>query len=130
MLLTSTALKGSDHLDFILDHRLFRPISTSAVENLYKRFSPGQLLPFEFLTRSQIEDGAAAQEKLIMPAGAHNEVARVLGVPELSGEIERAVWQVEQTFHKQQEQSKQQLDVIQQKAADEKEKKRNEEERK
>lgn len=115
-MLTIAALKGSDHLDFILDHRLFRPLSTENVEGIYARFTAGQAHKFSFLTRSQVEQGEGEPERLIMPAGAHNEVARVLEVPELSGEIERAVWQVEQEFKRQKEaQAAQQAAVTQQK---------------
>lgn len=101
--LSIAALKGSDHLDFILDHRLFRPLSTGTVERLYERFTNGQAQKFEFLTRTQVEQGEGEVEKLIMPAGAHNEIAQALQVPELSGEVERAVWQVEQQFKREAE---------------------------
>ncbi|KAK5099888.1 hypothetical protein LTS08_005603 [Lithohypha guttulata] len=104
------ALKGSDHLDFILDHRLFRPITTDAVQSLYKRFCPHPARNFEFVTRSQVDSGEVQKEELLLSAGAHNEVAKLLEVPELSGEIERAVWQVEQEFRKQ-EQEKEKLQL-------------------
>ena len=50
---------------------------------------------FHFVTASQIEDGTAPPDQLILTADSHDLVAKTLGVPELSGEIERAVWQVE-----------------------------------
>lgn len=119
--LTIAALKGSDHLDFIIDHRLFRPTSSKVIESLYERFATGQKPQFEFMTRAQIEQGDTEKEKVILPAGAHNEAAKVLQVPELSGEIERAVWQVEQEFRKQdEEQSRQASAVAQQQRIDEK----------
>lgn len=96
MLTVSSALKGSDHLDFIIDHRLFKPISTAEVEALYDRIAPGMQDSFEFVTRSQLEEGDVKKEQLVLKAGAHVDVSKSLDVPELSGEVERAVWQVEQ----------------------------------
>lgn len=53
---------------------------------------------FKFLTRNQILDGSAPPEQIILPADSHNVVAKATGVPELSGEIERAVWQIQRQF--------------------------------
>ncbi|RVX75751.1 hypothetical protein B0A52_00107 [Exophiala mesophila] len=88
------ALKGSDHLDFILDHRLIKPQSPDHIEELYQQVAPHSP-DFHFVTASQIEDGTAPPDQLILTADSHDLVAKTLGVPELSGEIERAVWQVE-----------------------------------
>lgn len=89
-------MKGSDHLDFILDHKLFKPISTPEIEALYERTAPGMEDSFEFVTRAQLEEGGLKKEQLLLTAGAHTDVYKSLEVPELSGEVERAVWQVEQ----------------------------------
>lgn len=94
------ALKGSDHLDFILDHRLFRPVSTPEVEQIYRRVAPELQNSFVFVTPSQIEDGTAGDEKVLLPSGVHTKVAKRLEVPELTGEVERAIWQVEQQLQK------------------------------
>ncbi|KIW15983.1 hypothetical protein PV08_06034 [Exophiala spinifera] len=98
------ALKGSDHLDFILDHRLYRPVSSPELEDLYEQVAP-DAPDFKFLTRSQILDGSAPPEQIILPADSHNVVAKATGVPELSGEVERALWQIQRQF--QQEKSQQ-----------------------
>lgn len=34
------------------------------------------------------------EERIILEAHSHVELAKVLDVPELSGEVERAVWQI------------------------------------
>lgn len=110
MLITFPALKGSDHLDFIIDHRLFNPVSTPEIEALYDRIAPGMQDSFEFVTRSQLEEGNIKKERLILTAGAHVDISKTLEVPELSGEVERAVWQVEQASikaEKEQEQKRQ-----------------------
>jgi Sec-independent protein translocase protein TatA len=53
-------------------------------------------------------DGTAPPEQIILPAECHNLVAEVTGVPELSGEVERAVWQIQRQFKREQsEQEKQ-----------------------
>jgi len=93
-------VKGSDHLDFLIDHRLFRPVSSDTIENLYRRYAPNLEDSFEFVTRSQVDEGTVKKEEIVLPAGAHVEVAKRLEVPELSGEVERAIWQIEQAFAK------------------------------
>jgi len=97
------ALKGSDHLDFILDNRLYRPISPPEIEELYEQVAPDSP-DFTFVTRSQVEDGSATPEQIILPADSHNLVATVTGVPELSGEVERAAWQIQQQFEREKSQ--------------------------
>lgn len=103
------ALKGSDHLDFILDNRLFRLRSTPEVEKLFEDLAPDSP-DFHFVTRSQIVDGTAPPEKLILTKNTHNKVARVLKVPELGNEVERAIWQVTRQLREQQEKNPQPKD--------------------
>lgn len=84
-------------MDFILDHRLYKLKSPDEIEDLYQQVAPHSP-DFHFVTRSQIENGTAPPDQLILPADSHNLVAKTLGVPELSGEVERAVWQIERQF--------------------------------
>ena len=93
------ALKGSDHLDFILQHRLYKPVSPKTVEDLYERIAP-DAPDFTFVTTTQILENTAPEEKVILAENSHIEIAKVLEVPELSGEVERAVWQVGQGLNK------------------------------
>ncbi|KAK5196498.1 hypothetical protein LTR99_005286 [Exophiala xenobiotica] len=97
------ALKGSDHLDFILDHRLYRPISPPEVEDLYEQVAP-DAPDFKFITRAEVLDDSVPPEQIILPADSHDLVAKVTGVPELSGEVERAVWQVQRQFEREKSQ--------------------------
>jgi len=97
------ALKGSDHLDFILDHRLYRPISPPEVEDLYEQVAP-DAPDFKFVTRTQVLDDSVPPEQIILPADSHDLVAKVTGVPELSGEVERAVWQIQRQFEREKSQ--------------------------
>lgn len=98
------ALKGADHLDFIVQHRLFRPRSTATIEEVYDEVAP-DAPDFNFVTATQIEDNTAPKEKIILPSNSHTTIAKRLQVPELSGEIERAVWQVDQALRKDEEKS-------------------------
>lgn len=76
---------------------------------------------FNFVTRSQIEEGSAKRERPILPMGSHSEVSKALEVPELSGEVERALWQVEQASIKaEKEQEEREKQTVQQVAANEK----------
>ena len=106
------ALKGSDHLEFILENRLYRPVSTKQLEDLYEQIAP-DAPDYNFVTRSQLLDGSAAKETLILPSGNHNVIAKTLGVAELSSEVERAVWQVENALRKEKEQDEKQTAVQQ-----------------
>jgi hypothetical protein len=93
-------LKGSDHLEFLLDHRLYRPLSTEPLEDLYEKVAP-HAPDFTFVTAREVEEGTAPKETLILPPGHHNQIAKILSVPELSSEVERAVWQVDNALRKQ-----------------------------
>lgn len=92
-----------------------KPISTPEVEALYDRIAPGKQDTFEFITRAQLEEGDVKAEQLLLTAGAHVDVSKSLGVPELSGEVERAVWQVEQASIKaeKEQEEKRQLEARQ-----------------
>lgn len=99
-LLTKAALKGSDHLDFILDHRLYKLQSTKEMEDIYQQIAPKLLHSFVFVTRTQLDEGSAPEEKMILDEGSHTVVAKSLEVPALATEVERAVWQVHQALEK------------------------------
>jgi len=90
------ALKGSDHLSFILDHRLYRPVSSAELEAIYLKTAPHLQNSFNFVTRSQVLDGTDPEEQLLLPAGSHKVVAEQLKVPELVAELERAIHQIEE----------------------------------
>jgi len=90
-----------------LDHRLFKTVSTPAVEAIYEQHAPYLQQSFEFVTRAQIEEGTAQKEQPLIPAGAHNTIATDLQAPELSGEIERAVWQIERAMKEEEKEREQ-----------------------
>lgn len=92
-----------------MQHRLFRPRSTATIEEVYDEVAP-DAPDFNFVTATQIEDKTAPKEKVILTSGSHTTIAKRLQVPELSGEIERAVWQVDQAMRKDEEKTTQEGD--------------------
>ncbi|RMZ85215.1 hypothetical protein DV738_g402, partial [Chaetothyriales sp. CBS 135597] len=100
------ALRGSDHLEHLLTHRLYRPVSTDAVEDLYERIAP-DAPDFNFVPTTHANDPSLPKEKLILAEDSHDEVSKVLEVPELATEIDRAVWQVSTQLKKQEEEAAQ-----------------------
>lgn len=76
------------------------------MEDLYEQVSP-DAPDFTFVTPSQVLDGTAPPEQIILPAECHDLVAKVTGVPELSGEVERAVWQIQRQFKQEAQREKQ-----------------------
>lgn len=98
-------MKGADHLDFIIQHRLFRPRSTPTLEDLYDEVAPDSP-DFNFVTAAQVEEKTVPEEKVILTRESHVKISSRLEVPELSGEIERAVWQVDQALQKGEQQVK------------------------
>jgi hypothetical protein len=108
--LTFAALKGSDHLDFLVDHRLFRPTSTTHIESIYNQTAPNRLNNFMFVTRSQVLEGIDSEESMLLQPGAHKLVARSLEVPQLAAEVERAIRQVKQSLDQEAEHERQTIE--------------------
>lgn len=101
--LTLAALKGSDHLDLLVDHRLFTPMSTPQIETLYEQVAPKLSNSFTFVTRSQVLEGTDPEEKMLLQPGVHKLIAESLEVPELAIEVERAVRQVKESLDRETE---------------------------
>jgi len=106
------ALKGSDHLDFMLDHRILRLTSTPEIENIYKTLAPNLQDSYNFVTRNQILDGDDPKEQLLLTTGSHVMISEDLQVPELSAEVERAVKQVETSIQKQEEEEQREKEAL------------------
>jgi hypothetical protein len=109
--LTFAALKGSDHLEFLVDNRLFRPVSTPQIESIYNKTAPTLPNSFTFVTRSQVLEGIDPEEWMLLQPGAHKLVAKSLEVPQLAAEVERAVRQVQESLDWEAAHEKQQIDV-------------------
>ena len=89
-------------MEFILEHRLYRPVSTKQIEDLYQTIAPDSP-DFNFVTAAQVAENTAPEEKIILPAESHVQIAKTLDVAELSNEVERAVWQVNEAARKESE---------------------------
>lgn len=77
---------------------MFNLRSPKRIEDLYDKIAPD--LDYSFVTRRKILEGKLPPEQVILTSGSHIEIAKTLQVPELSGEVERAVWQVENELKK------------------------------
>jgi hypothetical protein len=106
------ALRGSDHLDFLLDHRILRFISTAEIENIYKTVAPNLQNSYQFITRNQVLSGEEPEERLLLTTGSHTVISKDLQVPELSAEVERAIMQVKTSIRKQEEEQEQEKDTV------------------
>ena len=65
------------------------------MEQIYLRTAPDLQDSFTYVTRSQVMEGSDPEEQMLLTGSSHKLVAKTLNVPELAGEIERAVRQVE-----------------------------------
>lgn len=70
------------------------------MEQIYLETAPTLQDSFTFVTRSQVMEGTDPEDQMLLSKGSHKLVAQSLNVPELSGEVERAVSQVEQTLER------------------------------
>lgn len=73
------------------------------MEGIYESHVSDSRDVFTFVTAAEVEQGEALPERKLLSAGVHTEIAKTLQVPELSGEVERAVWQVNQGLKKEQQ---------------------------
>lgn len=108
------ALRGSDHLDFLLDHRILRFISTSEIEDIYRTVAPNLQNSYQFITRNQVLSGEDPEEHLLLTSGSHTVISKDLQVPELSAEVERAIMQVKTSIRKQEEEQQQEKENVSQ----------------
>jgi len=71
------------------------------VEDVYREIAPDLQDSFTFVTQTQVLEKTAPEERMVLTSSSHTKIAMVTGVPELSGEIERAVWQVQRSLQEQ-----------------------------
>ena len=81
------------------------------MEQIYLETAPNLQNGFVFVTRSQVMEGTDPEDQMLLTKGCHKLVAQSLGVPELSGEVERAVSQVEQIFERARALEQEKIDV-------------------
>lgn len=98
------ALSGSKHIEFLLDKNLITPQSSPILNELYKS---GER-PFD------ISASKNNTETMVLHNSDGKRIAEALEIPELSVELDRAVWQVEKALHAEKElrEEKSNLDSI------------------
>jgi len=79
------------------------------MEQIYLRTAPDLQDSFTYVTRSQVMEGSDPEEQMLLTASSHKLVAKTLNVPELAGEIERAVRQVEAGLARQKDSQEERL---------------------
>lgn len=89
------ALSGSKHIEFLLDKKLIIPKPSKILDDLY---SAGKK-PFdtELVSTSSgpdPKDPTADTDTLILHKSDGKKISRLLEIPELDIELDRAVWQV------------------------------------
>ncbi|KAI5307037.1 hypothetical protein KEM56_005430 [Ascosphaera pollenicola] len=108
--LSELTLEGSKHLKFLLDKRLVKPQSLTALEHFYaenKAVINGRAVDFKrdkspsrkfkHQEKGSREDNANMQdEDVLLKHDDGQELAKILEAPELVAEVERAVFQVRQ----------------------------------
>jgi hypothetical protein len=71
------------------------------MEQIYLRTAPNLQNSFTYVTRSQVIEGSDPEEQMLLTGSSHKLVAKILNVPELAGEVERAVRQAEASLARQ-----------------------------
>ena len=96
----STALRGSQHLEFLVQHNLVDPEPSSTLDAMYamKRASIGSPSP-ESLTDSEPNsslESPGAEEAILLDETDGKAVAEAIQQPEVAVEVERAIRQIKQ----------------------------------
>jgi hypothetical protein len=105
------ALKGSQHVAFLLEKSLIVAKPSQILDELY---STGKQ-PFDAASISGAETlsekSSPLEEKMVLQKSNGNRIAGALEIPELDVELDRAVWQVEKALKAQQELKQEQKDL-------------------
>jgi len=96
------ALSGSRHIQFLLEKNLVIPKASTVLDNLYSA-GDAKAIPDPkddkpdmdaSTTSDNPSDMGHTREALVLNASGAKSIAEVLELPELEGELERAIWQV------------------------------------
>ncbi|KAM3077176.1 hypothetical protein ACMFMG_003360 [Clarireedia jacksonii] len=89
------ALKGSQHIEFLLKEQLIRKQPSKILDQLYAR----QMLPKSrsppLMDPKSVSSKPSNVERMLLQQSDASRIASSLNIPELQLELERAVWQVE-----------------------------------
>lgn len=97
-MLTSPALNGAKHLEFLVNDNLLNPVSYPGLEQLYaKRLSESlENTHPEKPTPRMVEEVERSDDRLLLAIPDAKKLATILEAPELALEAERAIAQVEE----------------------------------
>ena len=96
------ALKGSQHLEFLLDNKLIAAKPSKILDELYptgKNAFKTESVPTSGETSSSAKD----EERMLLHKADGKRIAEALEIPELNVELDRAVWQIEKALNAEKE---------------------------
>ena len=89
-------MSGSKHLEFLLDHKLLKPISLRELENIYSRHDKAvtEKASDNFASEATGSQKKDLGENILLEVSDGKLLAKLLEAHELAPEVERAVNQV------------------------------------
>ncbi|KAL1969404.1 hypothetical protein VTN77DRAFT_9597 [Rasamsonia byssochlamydoides] len=102
------ALSGSRHLVYLLEKGLLQPQSSPELENFYsKRLVHARQERKNDKSAVSTQEDKDTEERLLLEESDGMELGQILGAPEIAIEVERAVVQIRQKLHSEQDSSAQ-----------------------
>jgi len=98
-----TALKGSQHLEYLVKNNLITPTSTPELSKIYAKSKEQAKYVVVPQTQAEKETLTHPEERMLLDHSSSQVVARSLMVPELAAEVERAVTQVQNAMSAEEE---------------------------
>ncbi|KAI9830907.1 MAG: hypothetical protein M1819_005289 [Sarea resinae] len=106
-ILGKLALSGSKHIEFILENKLLKPAPSPELDNLYPSDPPSDKAKEAKYTGDRAGDNVDAlydkEEVMLLRKHSGEAISNSLDIPELRGELERAIHQVEASLKAQKE---------------------------
>lgn len=88
------ALSGSKHLQFLLDKNLLQPVNSGVLDGVYAQSFP---------VKKPDPNSKEVGDSMLLTVPMARSIAETLQVPELTVELERAIWQVSTSLKEAQE---------------------------
>jgi hypothetical protein len=102
---SSAALNGSKHLEYLVQNSLLNPVSLPELERLYAKRASYALDDTQVDTppSEMVEDMEQSDDRVLLKMSDAKKLASILEAPELALEAERAIVQVSGQLKAQQE---------------------------
>ncbi|KAI2623490.1 mitochondrial K+-H+ exchange-related-domain-containing protein [Hypomontagnella submonticulosa] len=111
------ALAGGKHIQFLCQRNLLSLAPSPVLDSIYSRLLPPDFTPKEPITNTEKANSPASksskgaeEETMLLSQKNGRELVKVLEIPELEVEVERAIWQVETAIQKEREEKAKQPD--------------------